>query len=183
VLTSAVLYLLFLKFGLSWPLLVNGVFFVMILALTFIDLEHRILPDRITLRGTVVGFLLAPLQADEYFGSVSWLDAYWQSFLGAALGGGILWVVAMLYLKLRKMEGLGLGDVKMMGLVGAFVGWRFAWLTIFMGSVFGALVGGLYIFVLRKGQRYELPFGTFLGLAAFVATLYGRDILNWYFGG
>jgi leader peptidase (prepilin peptidase)/N-methyltransferase len=77
---------------------------------------------------------------------------------------------------------MGLGDVKMMAMVGAFLGWQFAWLTILAGSFVGAIVGGLYIWLQSRGRRYELPFGSFLGLAAIAITLSGPELLNWYLG-
>ena len=85
----------------------------------------------------------------------------------------MLWLVAFLYLKLRRIEGLGLGDVKMMAMVGAFIGWQFTWITIFLGSILGVLIGGPYILFFGRGKGYELPFGSFLGLAAMAVTLYG----------
>jgi leader peptidase (prepilin peptidase)/N-methyltransferase len=77
---------------------------------------------------------------------------------------------------------LGFGDIKMMAMVGAFLGWRFAWLTIFLGSVLGVVLGSAYIFGLRKGARYELPFGTFLGFTGLGVVLWGPGLLRWYLG-
>jgi len=181
ILTALVLLLLYGKYGLTWPLLVNGVLFCIVVALVFIDLRERILPDVLTLGGLVAGFVAAPLQSTEFFAGPGGWSSWAQSLLGAFLGGGILWVVAYSYLKWRKIEGLGFGDIKMMAMVGAFLGWRFAWLTIFLGSVLGAVLGGLFVFGFRKGGRYELPFGTFLGVAVFISVLWGRRLLDWYF--
>lgn len=183
VLTACVLLLLYLKYGLSLTLIVNGVLFCLLVVLIFVDLRERILPDPLTLGGAVVGFLLSPFQSQEFFPPVVWWADMVTSFIGILMGGGILLVVAILYFKLRKIEGLGFGDIKMMGMVGAFLGYKFAWMTIFFGAIAGAVAGTLYILLARKGSRYELPFGTFLGLAGFVVTLWGNDMLTWYLGG
>jgi leader peptidase (prepilin peptidase)/N-methyltransferase len=186
-LTAGLFYLLFLKYGFGSAFWLNAVFFSLLIALTFIDLYHRILPDVITLAGTAVGFLLVPLQSAEFFTkpATSWLGdvitaRYFESFLGIVLGGGLLWAAARLYLAVKKVEGMGLGDVKMMMAIGAFIGWRFAWLTVFLGSLVGAVVGVIFIYAAGRDRRYELPFGSFLGIAAVVATLWGQDIIDWY---
>ena len=185
--TALLFYLLFLKYGFNSPFFLNAVFFSLLIILMFSDLFERILPDVITLSGLLCGLLVAPFQSPEFFqddlfwvgGSKFWTH-YLQSLSGIVVGGGTLWFVASLYLKLRKVEGMGFGDVKMMAMVGAFLGWRYAWLTIFCGSLLGALVGSLYIYLFGKNRRYELPFGTFLGVGAVITTLWGRDLLSWY---
>jgi len=186
-LTAFSLVLLFQKYGLATPFFVNGIFFCMLISLVFIDLYHRILPNLITFGGVLAGVFLSPFQSREFFHSSGvasveawYTTSYVNSALGALIGGGILWLVAFLYLKLRRVEGLGLGDVKMMGMVGAFLGWQYAWVTIFLGSIVGVVIGGLYILIMGRGRRYELPFGSFLGLAAMGVTLYGPELLNWY---
>ncbi|MFQ5738914.1 MAG: prepilin peptidase [Acidobacteriota bacterium] len=183
-LTALLMYLLFLKYGFSFSLMVNAIAFSLLVVLIFIDLFERLLPNPLTLGGMVLGFLLAPLQSSEFFiaSTPSLWEPYWQSFLGALIGGGVLWAVAKAYFKVRKVEGMGFGDIKMMAMVGAFLGWRFAWLTIFLGSLMGAVVGAFFIYSSGKDRRYELPFGSFLGVGAVIATLWGRDLLSWYFG-
>jgi leader peptidase (prepilin peptidase)/N-methyltransferase len=81
------------------------------------------------------------------------------------------------------MEGMGFGDIKMMAMVGAFLGWQFAWLTILIGSFVGAFVGGAFIFLSKRGRMYELPFGTFLGFGAMIVTLVGYSMMRWYLEG
>ncbi len=187
-LSALLFYLLFLKYHFGYPFFVNLVFFAMLVVLSFVDLYERILPDIATLGGLVVGLAVSPLQSNEFFDANTFffigLNAPWgvylQSTLGVVAGAGILWAVAMLYLKIRKIEGMGFGDIKMMGMVGAFLGWRYVWMTIFLGSLIGTLVGSIYIFILGRGARYELPFGTFLGAGAIVATLWGQDLVGWY---
>ncbi|MGH9340117.1 MAG: prepilin peptidase [Acidobacteriota bacterium] len=181
ILSATIYYMLFLKYGFGAPFFINVLLFSLLVVLVFIDLFERILPDVITLPGLLLGFLLAPVQSSEFF-AYAGPARYLESFLGMLAGGGTLWLVAFLYLRLRKIEGMGFGDVKMMAMVGAFLGWRFAWVTIFLGSLLGAVIGSLYIFALQKGQRYELPFGTFLGGGAVIATLWGPALVQWYFG-
>ncbi len=187
ILTSALFYLAFLKYSLTPAFAITACFFSLLIVLNFIDLHERILPDVLTLGGTVLGFLLAPLQSPEFFVddpilpalTSKWV-AYLHSFAGIMLGGGVLWLVGYLYWRVRKIEGMGFGDVKMMAMVGAFLGWRYAWSTIFFGSLLGAIAGTLYIRLARKESRYELPFGTFLAIGALFATLWGPAVLRWY---
>ncbi|HEV8132281.1 MAG TPA: prepilin peptidase [Acidobacteriota bacterium] len=175
----------------SFPL--NALFFSALIALIFIDLRHRILPDIITLPLILIGLFLSYIQdpsliESRFLARLFDLQMPWQriavhataSLLGILLGGGALWAVAVAYLKLRKIEGMGMGDVKLMAAVGAFLGWSLAWLTIFIGSLLGAIIGSAYIASRRKGLQYELPFGTFLGFAAIVSALWGPDLIDWY---
>jgi leader peptidase (prepilin peptidase)/N-methyltransferase len=103
-----------------------------------------------------------------------------DAVLGAAVGSGILWVVSEGYFRLRGREGMGLGDVKMMLMAGAFLGLKRTVLTILAGSLLGAVLGVLFILVRRKGSDYELPFGTFLGLAAILVVFFGTPVVTWY---
>lgn len=187
ILTAAVLYSAFLKFGLSIALAINALFFAILIVLNFIDLFHRILPDVLTLGGAVVGFLVAPWQSRRFFegdpllpAPISMWDVYAHSLAGILIGGGMLWLAAYLYLKLRRVEGMGFGDIKMMAMVGAFLGWRFAWGTIFAGSLLGAVIGSIYLLARGKGRRYELPFGSFLAVGAILNALWGPEFLQWY---
>ena len=143
------------------------------------DLEERILPDEFTLGGTLIGLALAPfVPLEHYF--VSMLLPYslgprWpslaESVFGAVVGSGSIWLVGYLYEKLRHREGLGFGDVKMIAMIGAFMGLRIALLTLIVASFLGSIIGLLYIRITKQdAATYELPFGTFLGLAALVVA-------------
>lgn len=159
-------------YGLHPLLLVRVAFACLVLVLFMIDLEHRILPDRITLPGIVLGLgssvVLPPGPA--------------SALLGAALGGGLLWGISEAYFRLRGREGLGFGDVKMLAMVGAFLGWPLTILTLFLASLSGGAVG-LWLIAARRGDAQSaLPFGTFLGAGALVAAVAGDPIVAWYVG-
>jgi leader peptidase (prepilin peptidase)/N-methyltransferase len=161
----------FYRHGLTLEFLVELAFVAAMVALLFIDFDHQILPNTITLPGTVLGLALAGPRAD-----LSFLDA----LLGAILGAGSLFLVSEVYFRLRRIEGLGMGDVKMMAMVGAFVGWKGVLLTLFLGSLLGTLVG-LLVMARQKGDlRTKLPFGTFLGLGAIATTYGGHRLISWY---
>ena len=186
--TGLLFYLLFLKYGFHTPLLINTVFFGLLVTLMFVDLFERLLPNVLTLGGLAFGLMMAPLQSEEFFLPFRFLDLpnvlwtrYFDSIFGSLVGGGFLWLVAELYFRVKKVEGMGFGDIKMMAMVGAFLGWGYTWLTILLGSLLGAVVGSIYMYVFRKGRRYELPFGSFLALSAIASTLWGRELLAFYF--
>jgi len=184
--------LLCLKFGLTMEWAIFFCFSAALIVLAFIDMDHRILPDRITLNGIWLGFLVSiyltqpsPL-VSRLFRSAG-IDttnprviALTASVLGAIVGGGLLWGVAEAYLRLRGIEGMGFGDVKMMAMVGAFLGAPLALLTIMIGSLLGSIIGLVFIRFAKKTREYELPFGTFLSFAGIIAVLYGDDLVRWY---
>jgi leader peptidase (prepilin peptidase)/N-methyltransferase len=190
----------FLACALRWdvapPTFVNSILLAVIIALVFIDYHHQILPNILTLPGLILGITLSPLQAPAYFQDplsreiASLLSADPERFLpwagsalGALLGGGLLYVVAALYQLLRKRQGLGMGDVKMMAMVGAFLGWPIALLTIFAGSFLGSLVGIALVLFGGRTLQTKLAFGTFLGAAAAASLFCGLPIIRWYSGG
>jgi len=160
-----------------WGLNVSGassaVFAYIMLALALIDVDHRLLPNVITIPGAVAGIGLAFVDP-----RVAWGDA----IIGAVFGGGLLYLVAWLYLRARGREGMGMGDVKMMLTIGAFLGWQGALMTLFIGSLLGSIVGITLIKLTRKGWEYALPFGTFLAAAAVLVDYYGHEIFAWYWG-
>lgn len=188
-LTAGLFYAAYLKNGLEPSFFVAALFFSLLIVLNFIDLFERILPDVITLGGAVAGLALSWIQLPSFFEGDPFLPepgSIWIPFLhsavGIAVGGGVLWAAAELYRVVRKIEGMGFGDVKMMAMVGAFLGWRYAGLTIFFGSLLGAVIGTAYIYAQSKGSRYELPFGTFLALGAVCVYFWGPQLLNLYLG-
>ena len=158
-------------FGLTWHALAAAAFGSALIALAGIDYEHFLLPDVITLPGLAVGLLLS-LFAD-------WID-WRQALLGAALGGGGLWLLAQAWKLLRHEEGMGLGDVKMLAMVGAFLGWQGVLVTVFLGSLAGAVVGLTLIALGRLDLGSRLPFGVFLAGGATVALFAGPAIVARY---
>ncbi len=162
-------------------------FAAILVELIFSDIEERILPDEFTLGGMFAGFILAAVVPMDHglvyilltpaLGPVAVSVA--ESVAGAAFTGGALWAVGWLYQKIRHKEGLGLGDVKMVGMIGAFLGLHQTLLTLMVGSLAGSIIGLLYIYGMRKDPAtYELPYGSFLGAAALWFALFGRMIFN-----
>ena len=143
-----------------------------LIALFVIDLELQILPNAITLPGIVVGFLFS------LFGPPGPV----ASLIGIALGAGVLYGIAAAYYLVRREEGMGMGDVKMLAMIGAFLGWRAVLLTLILSSFVGAVVGVALLSTKKEGLKYALPFGTFLAVAAFVAMLVGERFIDWYLG-
>ncbi len=193
-LTTAIFWGTFISNGLQWKTAVLLVFFSALIVLVFIDLNHRLLPDVITLPGIALGIVLSLLVGIEdeagtalvqlaglpdSSGRWGWLAG---SLLGAVVCGGFLWLVGAVYFKLKKVEGLGGGDLKLMGMVGAFLGVKLGLLTIMLGSFLGVLIGLGYIKMTGKDYRYPLPFGSFLGMAAIGVALWGQQLVSWYLG-
>jgi leader peptidase (prepilin peptidase)/N-methyltransferase len=186
------LYLsLFLKYGLTLTLLTDIVFVSLVVPLVFIDLRHKILPNAITYPGFPLMVLLRLLTPDsEIVRSRLWAMGLIQSpdwavvlvgaALGAAVGGGTLWLIREAYFRLRQIEGMGPGDIKMMLFVGAYLGWSLTLLTIFVGSLLGSIIGVLLIWLRGGTMKMELPFGVFLGPAAILALFFGQRLIEWY---
>lgn len=153
------------------PLLAVRLFFVCAMIVLFaIDLKHRILPNVITLPGIVVGFVASLVLPP------GWIS----SLMGIVLGGGVLLAIAEAYYRARGIEGLGMGDVKMLAMIGAFLGWRLMLVTLVLASFSGSLVGAALLLSGRGGMKYALPFGTFLAAGALAAAVVGDVLLDWY---
>jgi leader peptidase (prepilin peptidase)/N-methyltransferase len=160
------------QYGPSLLLVSRLLFGCMLVVLFFIDLRHRILPNVITVGGTIIGFILS------FVTPPGWLS----SLIGLVIGGLIPLLLAEVYYRLRGVEGLGMGDVKMLALIGAFLGWQLVLLTLAVGSMLGSLVGVGLILAKRGDMKLALPFGTFLAIAALVAAAVGEPIVQWYVG-
>src|ERR1044072_7344849 len=185
--------------GLSAALPFDLVFVSSLLALVFIDAEHMILPNVITYPGIAFAAIarvaipllthtphyddVPSLSGGALAGMPLWVVSLAGALIGALIGGGSLWLMGWTWEKLRGIEAMGLGDVKMMFMVGAYLGWRLTILTIFVGVLTGSVIG--IILMARKGQRNMqmlLPFGVFLGLGAVAALLFGAPLVEWYAG-
>jgi leader peptidase (prepilin peptidase)/N-methyltransferase len=191
-LTAILFYACYRTFGPTPEALKWALFSALMIVLVFTDLRERILPDAVNYTGFGLGLVLSfftlPTDGTALFISshlfafpppapvLSFMDA----LIGGASGSGLLWLVSEAYFRLRGREGMGLGDVKMMLMAGAFLGAKRTLLTIFAGSILGSLLGIAFILARRKGSDYELPFGSFLGMAALLVVFFGTPVLNWY---
>ena len=170
VITAAVAVAWYLHFGWSILFVARVVFALALIVLFVIDLQHRILPNVITLPGIAVGLafsLVAP---------PGWLDA----LIGAVVGGGLLFAIAEGYYRIRGEEGLGMGDVKMIAMIGAFLGWQQTLLALVLSSLIGSMVGLAMIAAKKGNMKYALPFGSFLTIGALAASVVGEPIIRWY---
>jgi leader peptidase (prepilin peptidase) / N-methyltransferase len=199
-LLTAILYVaVALHDGLSVALPFDLVFVSALVALMFIDAAHQILPDVITLPGlafAIVARLAIPLISGKpHFddlpslanGPLSdlpmWLASVVGALIGGLVGGGFLWLMGWAWERLRKVEAMGLGDVKMMFMVGGYLGWRLTILTLFLGVLSGSLIGiGLMVAERQFDSKKLLPFGVFLGIGAIASLLFGSYIVQWYAG-
>jgi leader peptidase (prepilin peptidase)/N-methyltransferase len=159
-------------FGWTVLMAVRLLFACALIALFAIDLEHHLLPDRITLPGIAVGLILSLIVPPGIVDSI----------LGTLLGGGVLWAIGEAYYRYSGQEGMGGGDVKMLAMVGAFLGWKLVLITLVLSSVAGSVIGLLVIAIKRGGMKYALPYGTFLALGALAASLAGDRLVAWYLG-
>ena len=165
-LISALLCLvMFLKYGPTFKFLIFYLFTAVLIIITFIDLEHQIIPDVLTLPGIPLFFLLA-----VFVVKISWLEA----LIGFLIGGGILWSIAFFYEFIAKREGMGGGDIKLLAMIGGFLGWKSLIFILLFSSLFGAVIGISAMVVKGKDTKYAIPFGPFLSAAA-VAYLFWGD--------
>ena len=191
-LTGLLFVACYLAFGLTLTAAKWVVFSSLLVVLVIVDARERILPNGVNFTGLGLGLAFS-LFSGPGDGTARWLANKLFSYpppesvlglvdalLGAAVGSGLLWVVAEGYFRLRGREGMGLGDVKMMAMAGAFLGLKRTLLTILAGSLIGSIVGLAMIGLWKKGSDYELPFGTFLGGAALLVLYFGGPLLEWY---
>ena len=172
-LITAVLFVIVVWVTPPGPLLVTRLLLLCILIALFgIDLEHQILPNSITLPGIAAGLLLSTIAPP------GWRDA----LIGIVLGGGVLYAIAWSYYLWRREEGLGMGDVKMLAMIGAFLGWKMVLVTLVLSSFSGALIGVGLIALQRGTMKLALPFGTFIAAGAVAAMLVGQPLADWYAG-
>lgn len=181
------------EFGLSAETVLVMALCSSLIVITFIDLDYQIIPDVITLPGMLIGLAVAPLfmpqlsdplpfSLGRLFHSGPYLTALLNSFIGLFIGGFPLLAIGWIWEKLRKVEAMGGGDVKLMAMVGSFIGWKGALLTIMLGAITGSVVG-ITLIALKKHQPDKvIPFGPFLALGAVLSTFYGYDIIFWYLG-
>ncbi len=172
--TALLAVTLFVWFG---PTVESAVYFIFISALiviTFIDLEHQIIPDVISLPGIVLGLAASFILTEP--GSIN-------SLMGTIIGGGGLLLVAGSYYLITGREGMGGGDIKLLAMIGAFLGWKGVVVTLFSGSFLGAFLGVIIISVKGRDGKYAIPFGPFLAFGAFVYLFFGDTLIRLYTAG
>ena len=163
--TAALALLLFLKFGLTLKFLAFFIFTAVLIVITFIDLDHQIIPDIISLPGIPVFFLAA-----IFLVKIPWMEA----LIGLLIGGGVLFAIAFVYELLTKREGMGGGDIKLLAMIGGFLGWKSLLFILLFSSFFGAIIGITAMIIKKQDMKYAVPFGPFLSAAA-VAYLFLGD--------
>jgi leader peptidase (prepilin peptidase) / N-methyltransferase len=157
-------------FGWSALLVPRLLFACAMVVLFAIDLEHQLLPNVITIPALVIGLISSAVLPPGL------VDA----LIGIVVGGGVLWLIGEAYFRYSGQEGMGGGDVKMLAMIGAFLGWKLVLVTLVLSSVAGSLIGVFVIVLKRGGLKYALPYGTFLALGGLVASIAGDSIVNWY---
>lgn len=177
--TAALFVACFLRFGISLEAPAAALFGSLMLALAVIDLDHMILPDRLTYPGIVLGILLQPLLPWARLWDGPW-GALAGGALGALLGGGLLIAVWLAWYFIRHEEGLGLGDVKMLAAIGAFLGWKGALVALFFAALSGAAVGLVLMAWGGLQAKSKLPFGAFLAIGGIVALFAGEPLVRAY---
>ena len=179
-LMAALSLALFYRFGLSFVFFVNFVFVAALVVISFIDLDVRIVPDVISLPGMVMGFVLS---VGAYFvigNPPEIIPSPLSSVLGILTGGGFLLATAWIYEKITGVEGMGGGDIKLLAMIGAFLGWPSIPITIFLASLVGSLVGLVCMLLTGAGRRLALPFAPFLCSGALLFIFFGEDLIRYY---
>lgn len=175
-LTAALFALAFWKFGWSWTLLEALWFIFGLVTVSFIDFDHYLLPDVFTLSGIVIGLAGAYLNPERSFA---------DALIGFLIGGGFLWALAYFYFLLRKEDGMGGGDIKLLGWIGAVLGWQAVPFVILSSSILGSVVGLAVAYRQKKGMKSVIPFGPYLALAALLYLFAGEELshsyLSWLF--
>lgn len=164
---------LFIRYGMTPQYPALFAFSVCLVVISFIDLDYQIIPDIISLPGIPIGFGLSLLKWTE----VTWLE----SLIGILGGGGFLYVVAVVFERLTRKEGMGGGDVKLLAMMGAWMGWRALPFIVLMSSLAGIFIGGAALLFSGRGVRAKIPFGPFLSLGALIYLFFGKDVISWYF--
>jgi len=171
-LTGLLSLALFIRYGFSYQYILAFLFAATLVTISFIDLDHKIIPDILSLPGIVAGLGVSFLP-----GNIFWLD----SLIGIVAGGGALFLVAFIYERITGREGMGGGDIKLLAMIGAWMGWRSLPLIVLISSLTGAVIGSIFILFTGKGYRVRIPFGPFLSLGALFYLFFGSEFAKWYF--
>ena len=172
ILTGLFALVTFLKYGITLEALIYYVFVSALIVITFIDIDHQIIPDIITLPGIPLFFI-----AGIVLPGITYID----SIIGVFAGGGSLFLVAWIYHLVTKKEGMGGGDIKLLAMIGALVGWQGVLFTIFVASAVGTISGILVMLKARKSMKLAIPFGPFLAIGGIAYIFIGPQLIYWYF--
>ena len=170
--TAVLSLLLFLKFGLTLIFLTFFIFTAVLIVITFIDLDQQIIPDVLTLPGIPIFFLLA-----IFVVKIPWLEA----LIGLLIGGGVLFAIAFVYQLITKREGMGGGDIKLLAMIGGFLGWKSLIFILLFSSFSGAIVGITAMIIKKQDMKYAVPFGPFLSAAAVAYLFWGDSFMRFLF--
>lgn len=176
-LTGLLAVAVFFRFSLTPAAAVFFIFSAVLIVVTFIDIDHQIIPDAVTLPGIVIFFIASFILPHQDL-----ITPLIQSLFGILAGGGSLFLVAWTYFALTGKEGMGGGDIKLLAMIGALLGWKGVLFTIFAGSSAGCLVGLLLMRSSREKMKLKVPFGPFLSLGALLYVFWGPHLIHWYFG-
>jgi leader peptidase (prepilin peptidase)/N-methyltransferase len=173
---NAALYTVVLwRFGMEWYTPAYFAFCSVLVVITFIDLDFQIIPDVITLPGIGIGLIAGAFLMPDPFVRYTLLGVK-ASIIGLLAGGGLFYAIAVL-----SRGGMGGGDIKMMAMIGALMGWKSVLLTTFLGSLTGAVIGIFIMLSQGKGRKTKIPFGPFLALGSLITLFFGQEIFTWYF--
>lgn len=178
-LTGIFFLFLYRQFGLTFELIVFMIFLALLIVISFIDLDFQIIPDVLSIGGVVLGFILAIIR--PFFRNLEPRFGILDSLYGIALGGGLLFAIAWLYQFFTRREGMGGGDIKLLGMIGAFCGWKGVVFSLVSGSVLGTVVGIPLMVLKGKDTKYAIPFGPFLSLGAIIYTFRGDNLIHLVF--
>ncbi|OQY15502.1 MAG: prepilin peptidase [Desulfobacterium sp. 4572_20] len=145
--------------------------FIKYVIITFIDIDYQFIPDIISIPGIFIG-----IGASFFIPLIS----LFESLFGILIGGGFLFIVAIGYKWLTGRDGMGGGDIKLLAMAGAWLGWKAIPFILLSSSLIGALIGGGSLLINKKGLRYKIPFGPFLSLASIIYIFFGPELINWY---
>jgi leader peptidase (prepilin peptidase) / N-methyltransferase len=181
-LTGALAVALYYQFGLGFAFLTAFVFVSALVVISFIDLDVRIVPDVISLPGIAAGVLFSVLAKYLFGDSFEVIPSPLSALGGILAGGGFLFAVAWIYERLTGVDGMGGGDIKLLAMIGAFLGWPSIPFTVFLASLTGSIVGLGVMFATGAGRRLALPFAPFLCIGAALHLFFGRELVAFYFG-
>jgi leader peptidase (prepilin peptidase) / N-methyltransferase len=166
------MFLFSLNTGLALKVSFYCTFISVLITVSMIDIDYRIIPDIISIPGIFVfagAFIVFPEMT------------FFESLSGVLFGGGLLYAIAVFYYLIKNKEGMGGGDVKLLAMIGAALGVKGVLFTIFCGSLLGSVVGGIMIYFQKKGTDLQIPFGPFLSIGALIYIFYGNQVIHWYF--